>query len=102
MFACDREIVVTNPVPGARVIAVRSSGPTHNDCTTGAKLRMRASPGLQENETVTAHQEFPECGLASDTTHSIVKPATPDLVPSIVPPLCAGSTKIKVQGLRVG
>jgi hypothetical protein len=100
--ACDREIAVTNVVPGARVIAVRSSGPTHNDCTTEQELRIRATPELQENETVTAHHEFPECGIASDSTERTVAPATPVPVPSIVPPLCAGATRIKVQGLRVG
>ena len=102
LHACDRGITATNLVPGARVIAVRSGGPAAFGCATAGTLNMSAAPELQEGETVTAHQEFPECSIASGTTELTVGPATPVPVPSVFPSICAGTTRVLIRNLRVG
>jgi hypothetical protein len=100
--ACDRQVTVTRLVPGAQVVVTRSSGPIHSGCTGAGTLTFVGIPELQEGETVTAHQEFPDCGLMSDTTEVTVEAATPVPVPHILPWICSGASKIRVRNLRVG
>lgn len=100
--ACDREIIVLSIAAGARVVAIRSSGSTHVGCTTGPELKIRVTPELQEGETIALHQEYTACGPSSDPRHSLVSPAIPVPIPDVFPSICAGATKVRIQGLRVG
>ena len=101
--ACDRGITATRVVAGARLIAVRSSGPAHFACATaGTRLTLGATPELEEGETVSVHQEFPDCGITSDTIQSTVGPAAPVEAPSVFPNICAGATKVRIRNLRTG
>jgi hypothetical protein len=100
--ACDKAIEATDIVPGARVVAARSTGPMHIGCTTHGELDMHPTPPLQAGEIITAHQDFPLCGPASNPIQVTVAPVMPVLAPDVFSPICAGTIWVWVKGLRVG
>lgn len=58
---------------------------------------------LVEGESVTARQEFTRCELSSpDSDPVVVEAAEPVPAPVIIPPLCDGSTFVRVTGLLRG
>src|SRR5258708_23253305 len=63
---------------------------------------MLSTHSLHAGEIITAHQDFPLCGPASNTIQVTVAPAAPVSAPDIFSPICAGATRVKIKGLRVG
>ncbi len=100
--ACQRAVTVSNVFDGAQVFLMQTSGPTEQACFDRSSLWFPINP-LVLGETVSARQAFPHCALDGLNSNGvIVGPATPAPPPTVVPPLCAGSTTVQLTGLLPG
>jgi hypothetical protein len=100
--ACQRAVTVSNVFEGGQVVLSQTAGPTEQSCFDQSALWFQTNP-LVQGETVSAHQRFPHCHLDSlKSPGVIVGAATPVPSPTVVPPLCAGSTAVQLTGLLPG
>ncbi len=100
--ACQRAVTVSNVFDGAQVFLMQTAGPTEQACFDQSALWFQTNP-LVLGETVSARQVFPHCELQSlNSSGVVVGPATPVPPPTVVPPLCAGSTTVLITGLLPG
>jgi hypothetical protein len=102
--ACQRAVTVSNVIDGARVILQETLTPgfTEQACFDLPTLWFPVPP-LKAGASVSAVQTMPGCHLKSPPSASVpVGPATPVPVPVVVPPLCAGSVSVRVDGLLPG
>jgi hypothetical protein len=100
--ACQRAVTVSNVFEGGQVILSQTAGPTEQSCFDQSALWFGTNP-LVLGETVSARQRFPHCELDSlNSPGVIVGPATPVPSPTVVPPLCEGTTAVQLTGLLPG
>jgi PLAT/LH2 domain len=101
---CDASIELTGVLDGALVTIQRGSGYTE---TAGIPLNtahVNLSRHLDEDDTLTVWQEVaPRCERIFDRSDPVtvgkLEPVEP---PSVIAPLCAGATVVRVVGLRPG
>jgi hypothetical protein len=99
---CQRAVLVTDAVSGARVTLDRTAGPSATTCTTTEGSWFWVAP-LVLGEEVFARQAYPACGLASPRSVPVsVESARPVPPPTVVGPLCAGSTAVTLADLIPG
>jgi len=100
--ACQRAVTVSDVFEGAQVTLSQTAGPSEQACFDQSALWFPTNP-LVLGETVSAIQRFPQCELSSlNSAGVVVGPAQPVPPPTVVPPLCAGSTAVQFTGLLPG
>ncbi len=100
--ACRRAVTVGNVLDGSNVTLKRSSGVSITGCFQLSTMYFQVEPFI-EGEWLTASQEFPDCGLSSlDSKQEIVGPSEPIPVPSIMAPICEGSSTVTINNLLIG
>lgn len=103
LLACGQRVQVMFAYEGAHVTVSRAAMGDRQFCTTITNPYRDYSQAeqLEEGETVTVRQGFPECQPLPDETESarVVGPADDLTVPEIEGPLCEGSLYLRVHGL---
>jgi hypothetical protein len=101
--ACQRAVTVKDVIEGAQVVLTEAPpGFTESACFDLSALWFPTQP-LTLGDKVTATQSMAKCEIASSPSAPVfVGPSTPVPVPTVVPPLCAGSVFVRVTGLLPG
>jgi PLAT/LH2 domain len=101
---CDVSIMVTGVYDGALVTIERKSGIVESAGFDLGALRFSLTRPLDEDDVVTIRQEVDrKCERPTTTSKPIiVGKAAPVDPPTVVSPLCAGATVVRVTGLRPG
>ena len=101
---CDASIMVTAVFDGALVTIERKSGTVESAGFDLGALRFTLTRPLDEDDVVTIRQEVDrKCERPTTTSKPVtVGKATPVDPPTVVSPLCAGATVVRVTGLRPG
>jgi hypothetical protein len=100
--ACQRAVTVSGVTDGAQVSLQETPGFIEHACFDLPALWFPVPP-LTAGASVSAVQAMPGCEVKSSPSASVpVGPATPVPVPVVVPPLCAGSVSVRLDGLLPG
>lgn len=103
LHACQRAVTVKDVVEGAQVVLHEAPpGFTETACFDLSELWF-PTPPLTLGDTVSAIQQMPKCEIKSAASAPVkVGPSTPVPIPTVVPPLCAGSVFVRVTNLLPG
>ena len=100
--ACQPAVLITGVIDGATVTVTRDRGPTEKADFDLPNLWFTLSQPLVEGETIKVVQGFMRCQRPGRERQRKVGPAVPIEVPHISGRLCAGSSRIPVDGLIPG
>ena len=101
--ACMVAVTVSNVTDGAQVTLTETPAPGFSEtaCFDLSSLFFQCPP-LTQGSNVSAIQSMPKCEVKSASSPPVpVGPPAP-LPPTVVPPLCAGSTTVQLTGLNPG
>jgi hypothetical protein len=101
---CDRAIQLTGMIDGATVTVERRSGPVDVRGTfTDSNAFELSEPLIEGDEIVVRQNVAAACRRRAEDSGPVrVGPLEPVTAPQIDRPLCAGTTVVRVQGLRSG
>jgi hypothetical protein len=101
--ACQASVAVVDVFDGAHVSLKRTSGPQEEFVFDRSGHWLTLQKPLVEGETITGMQSFRRCERqGKDSAPAAVDKATPIEIPAISGKLCAGSTRVPVDGLIPG
>lgn len=100
LHECRTRVTISEVFPGARVEMERTMGPDGASCFDRSSLWWGMNPPLMLGESVRARQLFPDCETFSEWSAPVnVGPLQPVPTPTIVKPLCANGTTLRLCNL---